>query len=94
MNNPIIKCSHCEEYGNIMCINDVCYCSDCIQSLFSWCNKDEMYRKENEVFSCSHDQLTYHKDYIKVASDGCSVFEDNLESYEEIIDLDNWPEYD
>lgn len=59
-----------------------------------FCNKEKKYYPEEQTFTCAHDEETYNLDFKSTASNGAEVMEDNLQDYEEIIDTNNYPEYD
>ncbi len=86
-------CQECDEESSEV-IDGLGYCRECIDELFGWCNKDNRYYKLDEIDTCAYNEETYHKDYLKEASDGNYIYEDDLQEHEDLINKDNWPEYD
>ena len=97
MTNTDMKCSYCEEFitpKQTTKINGEIYCGDCVHDLFAMCNHTKQLSKQEFIDTCAYDDKTYHVDFMTEASDGSLVFNDNLDDYEERIDLSNDPQYD
>ncbi len=57
------------------------------------CNKDKKLYSSEDTFVCFHDKEDYHTDYRKFSDEGAMIMEDSLEEYNELQDINNWPEY-